>query len=146
MPDSTDNPVLTILRTRCAIVYVRATSVDAAQQSPVGPPILEWMFESPSPQLYSVVERAFGSFRGRVAWEFGASEGRWYLQPARIREIQVTQPIPLASIAAAKLAKEEPEFVRDALADLSDLAAHLEGCFIEMAPSSVETHHGGTPN
>jgi len=120
------NAVLEALRRCTTLAWCRASNHDPGGNVSVPPPLIEWVLASPTSELNEFLERALSSFQGRVAWEYRIDDGHWTLRPARIREVQEQQPIPLALIASEKLAREEPAFVAEAVADEADLAAHLD--------------------
>ena len=90
------------------------------------PPIITWRYKEPTNEIATFFRRVVGTFQGTIAWEFSAIERTWCLMPSRIREYSKAHGNLGGRAVAEELMTLEPDFGKQANAELWLLITHIQ--------------------
>ena len=86
------------------------------------PPFLAWRFEDEDPDVMRRVTAVVDEFSGRVPWILYKGGRNWVLQPKQVYEFSLERQFRVDVEAADAFAAEFPHVVKDAHADVAELA------------------------
>lgn len=92
------------------------------------PPIIVWRYKHTSSELADFFRFVVSTCPSAIAWDFGISGRNWSLMPLRVRQ-HATRFACLGELEAAdQLEILDPEFGKNANAELCILADHIQKC------------------
>lgn len=97
------------------------------------PPMITWRYREPSEEKAEVLANLVQSFSSSKKWEFSSLHRNWYLMPARLSEYVEEHGLLGTQEAVNRLMKEEPEFGRQANAELRRLAEFIQNRVVGRA-------------
>lgn len=132
--------IIDVLKTWGELEWVRCKAADGKDERLSRPPFSVWRYKQRHPELESSIVKAVESFQGNVEWEIKFTGKNWVIAPQRLHEIQEVRGYRTDGEALRALAKEDPEFGKQANYDVPALANKIKETVVadQKVPSSSE--------
>lgn len=118
--------IIDVLKTWGELEWVRCKAVCGKDERLSRPPFSAWRYKQRHRELESSIVKAVESFQGNVEWSITFTGKNWVIAPKRLQTIQDVRGYRTDGEALRALAKEDPEFGKQANYDVPALADKIK--------------------